>query len=72
MKGCMDSSMRPFSYAQRMSRRSRKHEGSGQGQTHEKESLTSILFSRAIKTRPPDPFPLKLHARSLWFFIFFR
>ncbi len=57
MKGCMDSSMRPFSYAPMVSRRSRKHEGSGQGQTHEKESFTSILFSRAIKTRPPDTLP---------------
>ena len=27
------------------------------------------MFSRAIKTRPPDPLPLELHGRGLWFFI---
>ncbi len=49
-----------------------KYKGSVLGRTHAKESFTSILFIRAIKTRPPEPLPLKLHARSLWFFICFR
>ena len=49
-----------------------KYKGSVLGRTHAKESFTSILFIRAIKPRPPEPLPLKLHARSLWFFICFR
>jgi len=49
-----------------------KYKGSVLGRTHAKESFTNILFIRAIKPRPPEPLPLKLHARSLWFFICFR
>ena len=49
-----------------------KYKGSVLGRTHAKESFTSILFIRAIKPKPPGPLPLKLHARSLWFFICFR
>ena len=69
MKGCMDSSMRPFYHSGALTW---KKKVLGLGLVHAKESFTSILFIRAIKTRPLGTLPLKLHARRLWFFICFH